>query len=55
MVYCMQAADWWRNEVDFCFQSIRNVSMGRLSGHQTQAGDLSREEGVEDEDNWFRA
>ena len=28
----------------------------RLSGHQTQAGDLSREEGVEDEDDglWTR-
>lgn len=34
-------------------QGKRNVPLG-LSGHQTQAGDLSREEGVEDEDNRLR-
>lgn len=39
--------------MDFCFQKRVQVSLER-SGHETQAVDLSREEGVEDEDDRLR-
>ncbi|TNN79993.1 hypothetical protein EYF80_009811 [Liparis tanakae] len=42
-----------RNDVDFCFQKRVHVSLER-SGQQTQTVDLSREEGVEDEDDRLR-
>lgn len=54
VVYCcMRAAERWRNKVDLCFQKRLNVPLER-SGHQTQTIDLSREEGVEDEDDRLR-
>lgn len=53
VLYCMRAAERWKNKVDFCFQRRWNVPLDR-SGHQTQAGDLSGEEGVQDEDDGLR-
>lgn len=49
----MQAADRRTDKVEFCFQRSLCPFVETPSSYQTQAGDLSREERVEDEDDWL--